>query len=174
MRPILGRPADAERLADLSLAAEYDGERPPGAELYEEARASVLALMARDGLDAAATHARDAVAASTPFSEWRPQSQAALGSILVLQGDRTQGEAILAGNPRTRPRRWAPAGPSRLRANAWRALSAIEREDLGDPAMSLSRLSSEAATRTQSRAVLVLAMKVAAAIVKPASVRRCR
>jgi hypothetical protein len=138
MHTILGRPADAERLADLSHAAEYDGERPPGAELYEEARASVLALMARNGLDTAAGHARDAVAVSTRFSAWRPQSQAVLGSILVLQGDRTQGEAILAESANAAE----VLGASRalVFANAWRALSAIEREDWAT-GEALSRLS---------------------------------
>ena len=146
MHTILGRPADAERMADLSLAAEYHGDRPPGAELYEEARASVLALMARDGLDAAADDARAAVSASTPFSAWRPQSLAALGAILILQGDRTQGEAILAESENAAE----ALGASRalVFAVSWRAMSAIEREDwaTGD---ALSRLGGEAAARTQ-------------------------
>ena len=146
MHTILGSPGEAERMADLSLSAEYEGDRPRGAEIYEEARASVLALMARDGIDAAADVARAAVASSTPLSPWRPQSLAVLGSLLTLQGERAQGEAILAESASAAE----ALGASRaiVFAISWRAMSAIEREDwaTGD---ALSRASGEASTRTQ-------------------------
>ena len=102
------------------------------------------ALMARDGLEAAADEARDAVASGTRLSAWRPQSLAALGAILVVLGDRTEGEATLAEAAS------AAQALGGLRAvvfaTSWRALSAIEREDWSTADV-LSRQSAEAAAR---------------------------
>ncbi len=145
MHTIQGQAAEAERLAELTVGAEYAGDRPAGAEIYEQARTSVRALMARDGLEAAADEARDAVASGTRLSAWRPQSLAALGAILVLLGDRTEGEATLAE---------AASGALALGgmravvfATSWRALSAIEREDWSTADV-LSRQSADVAART--------------------------
>ena len=146
MHTIQGRAAEAERMVDLAVGTEYDGARPPGAEMYEEARASALALMARDGLEAAAGHAREAVAAGNALSAWRPQSLAALGAIQVLLGDRTQGEATLAESASAAQ----ALGGMRavVFADSWAALSAIEREDWAT-ADALSRRSADAAARKQ-------------------------
>ena len=146
MHTILGRPADARAA----------GRPVPHRGVRRRAPAGRRPLRGSPGVGAGAHGPRragrrgrpcaDAVAESTPFSAWRPQSLAVLGSILILQGDRTQGEAILAESANAAE----ALGASRalVFANSWRALSAIEREDwaTGD---ALSRLSGEAATRTQ-------------------------
>jgi LuxR family maltose regulon positive regulatory protein len=77
---------------------------------------------------------------------WRPQSLAVLGSILVLVDDRTEGEAILA--EAASAAQALGAGRALVFADAWRALSAIEREDWAT-ADALSRRTADTAARTQ-------------------------
>jgi LuxR family maltose regulon positive regulatory protein len=146
MYTIRGGAGEADRMIDLMTGAEYGDTRPSGAEAYEEARASVRALSGRDGLDAALGQARLAVDASDRRSPWRPQSLAVLGAILVVLGDRDQGEAILAEAATSAQ----PMGAVRalVFADAWRALSAIEREDW-PTAATLSRQSAATAVRAR-------------------------
>ena len=96
MHTIQGRVAEAEHFVDVTAGAEYAGDRPPGAGAYAEARASVRALHARDGLDAAIRDAREAAEQSDRFSAWRPQTLAVLGAILTVAGRPDEGEQCLA------------------------------------------------------------------------------
>ena len=146
MFTIRGGAGEAERMTDLMTGSEYDGARPIGAEAYEEARASVRALSGRDGLDAALDEARTAVDAAERLSAWRPQSLAVLGAILVIRGDREQGEAALAEAAASAQ----PLGAVRalVFADAFRALSAIERADWST-ADTLSRRSAATAVRAR-------------------------
>ena len=79
-------------------------------------------------------------------SAWRPQSLAVLGAILVILGDREQGEAALAEAAASAQ----PLGAVRalVFADAWRALSAIERDDWST-ADTLSRRSAATAARAR-------------------------
>ena len=146
MYAIQGRASDAEHMLDLTTGAEYDAGRPPGTEAYEEARASVRALSARDGLDAAMVDAALAVDRSTRLSVWRQQSLAVMGSILILTGDREQGEGVLA--EASSAAQALGAVRAVVFADSWRALSAIQREDWAT-ADALSRRSADAAARRQ-------------------------
>jgi len=144
MYAILGRTAEAERMADLMDGADYAGPRPPGAEPYEEARLAFRALLARDGFDAAIGAARRAVEASGRLSPWHPQTLVVLGAILVAAGERDAGEATLA--EAATGAQAIGAARALSFAEAWRALSAIERGDWGT-ANALSRRSAVAAAR---------------------------
>ncbi|HEY6570485.1 MAG TPA: LuxR C-terminal-related transcriptional regulator [Candidatus Limnocylindrales bacterium] len=146
MYTLQGRTSEAERMADLTVGAEYEGARPAGADLYEEARATLWALQSRQGLAPAIEHARHALDRSTLLSAWRPQSLAALGAILTIADDRDEGEALL--------REAAIAAQAiggwraQVFADAWRALSAIERDDWAT-ADTLSRRTADSSARGQ-------------------------
>ena len=96
MYTLQGRTSEAERMADLTVGAENGGERPPGADLYEEARATLWALQSRQGLVPAVEQARLALECSTPLSAWRPQSLAALGHSLRSPAIGTRGRRCSA------------------------------------------------------------------------------
>jgi LuxR family maltose regulon positive regulatory protein len=144
MHAIQGRAGDAERMLDVTAGVEYEGDRPAGAGAYEEARASALAVIARDGLDAAIGDARLALESSDRLSVWRPQTLAVLGGLLVIAGDRAEGEACLAEAASLAQA--LGAGRALLFADAWRALSAIERDDWTTADL-LSRRAGDAAAR---------------------------
>ena len=144
MHTIQGRVAEAEHFVDVTAGAEYAGDRPPGAGAYAEARASVRALHARDGLDAAIRDAREAAEQSDRFSAWRPQTLAVLGAILTVAGRPDEGEQCLADAASSAQA--LGAGRALLFAGSWRALAAIERDDW-TTADSLSRRTTEVASR---------------------------
>jgi LuxR family maltose regulon positive regulatory protein len=144
MHTIQGRVGEAERMVDLMAGAAYGGERPAGADAYEEARDSLLALHARDGLGPALAHARAALADAEPLSAWRPQSMAVLGGLLMVVGERAEAEATLA--EAASASQAIGAGRSLVFADAWRALGAIDRDDW-PAADTLSRRSTDSASR---------------------------
>ena len=146
MYTLQGHTSEAERMADLTIGAEYEGTRPAGANLYEEARATLWALQSRNGLGRASAGAREALDRSTPVSAWRPQSLAVMGAILVVSGDRDDGEALLAEAASTAQA--IGSWRARVFADSWRALSAIERDDWA-AADILSRRSADSAARGQ-------------------------
>jgi len=165
MHTIQGRAGEADRMLDLTDGAEYDGDRPAGAEWYAEARASVRALIARDGLEAAIADARQGVEVSERLSAWRPQSLSVLGGILVVSGELGEGEAILADAASAAQA--IGADRAVVFTDAWRALSAIDRGDWG-AADALSRRSVDVAIRSPygpdaiAAACSVVAARVAA------------
>jgi LuxR family maltose regulon positive regulatory protein len=122
-----GRPAAADRMADVLETARYEGKRPDGAEAYEAARASLLAMMARSGLRSAVADAESAVTVDARSSPWRPAVLGVFGSILAVSGDPSRADAVL---------REAIAAASEVGAGralvsgwSWRAMLAIERSD---------------------------------------------
>ena len=144
MHTIQGRVAEAEHMVDLTAGAEYAGDRPRGADAYEEARDSARALHARDGIDAAIRDAGDAVEQSDRLSAWRPQTLAVLGAILVVAGRPDEGDMYLADAASSAQA--LGAGRALLFAGAWRALAAVEREDW-TTADTLTRRTTEVALR---------------------------
>jgi LuxR family maltose regulon positive regulatory protein len=127
LHAIRGEVAEAERLVDLPDGAGYGATRPPGAEMYEAARASVLALMARDGLATAVADAERGVLEVSRLSPWRPAALAVLGAIVAVADDVDRGDALL--DEAASLAELLGGGRAHVFAQAWRALGAIERGD---------------------------------------------
>ena len=82
-----GRPAEAERMADVADRADFHGRPGDGSASFTSQRAMLRAVMARHGPRDALTNAKLAVSLERPGSPWRATALFAHGSIHHLLGN---------------------------------------------------------------------------------------
>jgi LuxR family maltose regulon positive regulatory protein len=144
-----GRSVAADRMADVADTGEYRGSRPAGAEAYDSARATLRALMARDGLAAARADAEQALDMEPRSGPWRPIVLAVLGTLLVVVGDPERADLVQreaidiaseAGAPRAVATTWSGRAMLAIEHGDWlaardfarEAVAAVERSRLDD------------------------------------------
>ncbi len=92
----LGRPEDADRLADAAEHSSYDGPMPDGSASPDPWRAVVRALLCRNGNKRMAKDAAQAIAALPSDSLLLPAAQLALGAARLLAGREAAADAAFA------------------------------------------------------------------------------
>jgi LuxR family maltose regulon positive regulatory protein len=92
-----GRPAEADRMADIVERSAFDGEPANGMASFESARSMLRAIMVRRGAADSLQHAAAAVAAEQAGRPWRTLALEALAQAHVMMGDAAAADTALAG-----------------------------------------------------------------------------
>ena len=91
-----GRPAEAERRADVAARASYNGSLPDGSPSIDSWRALLRALLCRSGLASMRTDAQLAAQEMAGGSPFRPSAQLLLAISHRLAGETDQADDVLA------------------------------------------------------------------------------
>jgi LuxR family maltose regulon positive regulatory protein len=131
---VTGRADEADRMADIVEAADFEGPSEDGALSFASHRAMLHALMCRHGVAEALANA-ELAAELEAGTRWRTNALWLLGSLRWLAGDTDEAEATLAQATSA-----APIGASatavakraaiRLRAGDWRGADLLATEGL--------------------------------------------
>lgn len=120
-----GRPAAADRIADIAERSDFDGPPDDGTASFASGRAMLRAVMARSGLEDLLANATFAAAAEAPGSLWRANALWLLGSAHMVAGDLAAADVVLAEAVDAA----ASAGATAMVALSYRAAIAIGRGD---------------------------------------------
>jgi len=120
-----GRPAEADRMADIVERSTFDGVPANGSASFESARSLLRAIMVRRGANDAFQHATAAVEAERSGSPWRTLALEVLAQAHLMLGDPVAADAALAEAVDAAP----PGGSYAFFALALRASVAMARGD---------------------------------------------
>ena len=120
-----GRPAEADRMADIVERSTFDGVPANGSASFESARSLLRAAMVRRGANDAFQHATAAVEAERSGSPWRTLALEVLAQAHLMLGDPVAADAALAEAVDAAP----PGGSYAFFALALRASIAMARGD---------------------------------------------
>ncbi|HKQ00172.1 MAG TPA: LuxR C-terminal-related transcriptional regulator [Actinomycetes bacterium] len=126
LHALAGRPADAERWADVAERSSFAGTLPDGS-TTESWVALLRALLCRDGVERMLVDAQTAVAGLDPGSPWRATAILLEGIGYLLDGQADRADPILAHAAEVATE--ARAMPAASAALAQRSIVAMDRDE---------------------------------------------